>query len=162
MPKGAKKTKNPKDPKTNKSKRRGEDGVDPYKSAEFEEYGLFMALTRKDRKEVFGFETDKDFAKEHGLDPTTLTRWKYEERLWTVRDKYLLNFKKHTADVIGRLAERAAKSGDAFHALTFMKLVEGYSEKSGVDITTKGKKISGFKVIVHHATPQPPNNGAGK
>lgn len=136
-----------------------------YKQREFEDYAFFMALDRKDRKEAFGFDTDAAFAKDRGLHPGTLTDWKYNEKLWELRDKHLIHFKKYTANIIGKLAARAERTGEAFHTLTYMKLVEGYSEKSGLDITSKGKKVAGFKVIVHHAntdTNKKPNSGSGK
>lgn len=160
MPKVGKNKKN----KANKPEATEERARGVYKVKEFEDYAFFMALDRKDRKEAFGFDSDAAFAKDRGLHPGTLTDWKYNPKLWEARDKHLIHFKKYTADIIGKLAARAARSGEAFHTLTYMKLVEGYSEKSGVDITSKGKKVAGFKVIVHHAnnTNQKPNSGSGK
>lgn len=147
---------------TNKPKATDERARGVYKLVEFEEYALFMALDRQARKEAFGFDTDAAFAKEKNLHPGTLTDWKYNEKLWEMRDKHLVHFKKFTADIIGKLANRAARTGEAFHTLTYMKLVEGFSEKSGLDITSKGKKVAGFKVIVHHANNNKNDNGDGK
>ena len=121
------------------------------KPDEFRQYGLFMALPGEERMEIFGFKTDKDFAAKFKIHPGTLSDWKYEEELWEIRDSYLIQFKKHTADIIAALAKRAKKSGEAFHSLTFLKVVEGFTEKTGLDVTSKGKKVTGFEVTIRHA-----------
>lgn len=126
-----------------------------YKKSEFEEYGLFCALGAVERKEIFGFTTDAEFAESKALNPCTLTDWKYRDELWEVRDRYMVHFKKHTAAIISKLAHRAEKSGDFLHVQTFMKLVEGWVEKSGIDLTSKGKKVTGFNVVIRHANNSP-------
>lgn len=126
-----------------------------YKKNELEAYALFIALPRKDRKEFFGFDTDQQFAKTYELNAGTLSDWKLREELWQERDKHLIHFKKHTGEIISKLAERAKRTGEAFHTLTFMKLVEGYTEKSGLDLTSKGKPIKGFEVTIRHAKTSP-------
>jgi hypothetical protein len=127
------------------------------KDVELEKYALFMALPRKDRKEIFGYDTDQGFSKANSVSPQTLSEWKWIPKLWELRDKYLIHFKKRTANIIAKLADRAERTGEAFHTLTYMKLVEGYSEKSGVDLTSKGQKISGFKITIVHG-PHRQNN----
>jgi len=133
--------------------------------AEFEEYALFMALDSRSREELFGFKTDKQFAAARDVNAGTLSEWKWLPELWEARDRYLLHFKKYTPEILAKLAERARRTGEAFHVQTYMKLVEGWTDKTGLDITSKGKKIGGFKVIVHNApnaSPQPQSTGAGK
>lgn len=125
------------------------------KPEEFRQYGLFMALPTEERKEIFGFTTDKQFASHFKVHPGTLSEWKWEEDLWSIRDQYLIVFKKHTADIIAALAKRAKRTGEAFHSLSFLKVVEGFTEKTGLDLTSKGKRITGFEVIVRHATKEP-------
>lgn len=151
MPTKKKKKSKPSQNKTDESGKEGAGSRGPYRKEEFERYALFMALPKIERKEFFGFSTDQEFAKKYELNKDTLTDWKLKPELWDARDKYLTHFKKHTAEILGKLAARAAKTGEAFHSLTFMKLVEGYTEKTGLDITSKGKKIDGFKVIIHGA-----------
>lgn len=85
-----------------------------YKKNEMEEYALFLSLPRKERKASFGFDTDLKFAKSHDLHPSTLTEWKHREELWSNRDKYMQHFKKYTAEILTKLAERALKTGDAY------------------------------------------------
>ncbi|HOB90067.1 MAG TPA: hypothetical protein PKG74_01910, partial [Candidatus Colwellbacteria bacterium] len=85
----------------------------------------------------------------------TLSEWKLREELWSIRDQYLIVFKKHTADIISALAKRAKRTGEAFHSLSFLKVVEGFTEKTGIDLTSKGKKITGFEVVVRHAKNSP-------
>jgi len=119
-----------------------------------------MALPTEERKEIFGFTTDTQFAKEYDLENSTLSRWKWEPELWEIRDEYLVVFKKHTAEVIAALAKRAKRSGEAFHALSFLKVVEGFTEKTGLDITSKGKRVAGFRVEVVHAAKSPTSTPA--
>ena len=119
------------------------------KEAEFEYFALFTALPHSDRKAVFGFDTDAQFGKEYKVNPGTLSEWKWDPKFYELRDKYLIHFKKHTADVLNALASRAKRTGDAFHVLTYMKIVEDFSEKSGLDLTTKGQKVSGFRIIIN-------------
>jgi hypothetical protein len=125
------------------------------KPEEFRQYGLFMALPQEERKEIFGFTTDKQFAAHFKVNPGTLSEWKWEEDLWSIRDQYLIVFKKHTADIIASLAKRAKRTGEAFHTLSFLKVVEGFTEKNAVDFTSKGRKISGFEVVIKHASHAP-------
>lgn len=125
------------------------------KPEEFRQYGLFMALPSEERKEIFGFTTDKQFAAHFKVNPGTLSEWKWEEELWGIRDQYLIVFKKHTAEIIAALAKRAKRTGEAFHTLSFLKVVEGFTEKSGLDITSKGKRVSGFEVLIRHAKNSP-------
>lgn len=125
------------------------------KPEEFRQYGLFMALPIEERKEIFGFTTDKQFGAHFKVSPQTLSEWKWEESLWTIRDQYLIVFKKHTAEIIAALAKRAKRTGEAFHSLSFLKVVEGFTEKTGLDITSKGRKVSGFTVEIVHAKNSP-------
>ncbi len=122
-----------------------------YKLNEFEQYALFLSLPKKDRKLEFGFDTDKDFAKEFEMNAGTLSEWKWDAKLWEKRDEYLLRLRKHTADILEAVAQRAIKSGDSFHALNYMKMVEDYTDRTGLDLTSKGKKVEGFKFVVHKA-----------
>lgn len=142
--------------KTAKSKATKPDKKEPkkrgaYKKIELEQYALFSALPKVDRIEHFGFHTDQQFADEFNLHRGTLTDWKTNPELYEARDKYMIHFKKHTANILGKFAERAEKRGDSFDVLTFMKVIEGWSESSKVDITSKGKKVQGIKVTVHQA-----------
>jgi hypothetical protein len=114
-----------------------------------------MALPIEERKEIFGFTTDKQFAAHFKIHPGTLSEWKWETDLWEIRDQYLIVFKKHTAEIIAALAKRAKRTGEAFHSLSFLKVVEGFTEKSGLDITSKGKRITGFSVVIRHAKNSP-------
>lgn len=125
------------------------------KPEEFRQYGLFMALPHEERKEIFGFTTDKQFGAHFKVSPQTLSEWKWEEDLWSIRDQYLIVFKKHTAEIIAALAKRAKRTGEAFHSLSFLKVVEGFTEKTGLDLTSKGKRITGFDVVVRHAKNEP-------
>jgi hypothetical protein len=125
------------------------------KPEEFRQYGLFMALPHEERKEIFGFTTDKQFAAHFKVHPGTLSEWKWEEDLWSIRDQYLIVFKKHTAEIIAALAKRAKRTGEAFHSLSFLKVVEGFTEKTGLDITSKGKRVGGFEVVIRHAKNSP-------
>lgn len=122
-----------------------------YKLNEFEQYALFLSLPKKDRKIEFGFDTDKEFAAEFQLHVGTLSEWKWDPKLWEKRDEYLLRLRKHTADILEAVALRTIKSGDSFHALNFMKMVEDYTDRTGLDLTSKGKKVEGFKFVVHKA-----------
>lgn len=136
------------------------------KPEEFRQYGLFMALPAEERKEIFAFTTDKQFADHFKVNPATLSKWKWEPELWEIRDQYLIVFKKHTAEIIAALAKRAKRTGEAFHSLSFLKVVEGFTEKSGLDITSKGKRVSGFEVVIRHAKnsptiTKPQDQGAG-
>lgn len=125
------------------------------KPEEFRQYGLFMALPTEERKAIFGFTTDKQFASKFKVNPGTLSEWKWEDDLWSVRDQYLIVFKKHTANIISALAKRAERTGEAFHSLSFLKVVEGFTEKTGIDLTSRGKKVTGFDVVVRHAKNEP-------
>lgn len=125
------------------------------KPEEFRQYALFLALPTEDRKTIFGFTTDKQFGDKFDIHPGTLSEWKWNEDLWEIRDQHLIIFKKHTADIINALAKRAKRTGEAFHSLSFLKVVEGFTEKQGLDITSKGRKVSGFEVVVRHAAHSP-------
>lgn len=126
-----------------------------HKPEEFRRFGAFMALPIEERKAVFGFSTEKQFAAHFKVRPATLSEWKQREELWQIRDEHLIAFKKHTTAVIDALAKRAMRTGDAFHALSFLKVVEGFTEKTGMDLASKGRQIRGFDVIVHHTKHSP-------
>ena len=134
--------------------------IQPRRQQEFEQYGLFCALPTVERKAVFGFTNDGQFAKHFDVAPATLSHWKLEEELWTIRDRYLITFKKHTAPIIAALAKRAERTGEAFHSLSFLKVVEGFTEKTGLDITSKGKKVGGFVVEIVHGKNLPTSSVA--
>ena len=78
----------------------------------------------------------------------TLTDWKLKPEFWESRDKYMGTFRKFTADVLAALARRAIAKGYAFEAQTWMKIVEGWNEKSTLDLTSKGKQIKGFEFVL--------------
>lgn len=158
-------------PKKKKAPKVGEGKQPPHgnrKLHEFEKYALFIALPAADRKEFFGIYTDRQFGKKFGVNAGTLSEWKWDPKLWEARDKYMIHFKKHTAKILGALAKRAERTGEAFHTLSYMKLVEGFTEKSGLDLTSKGQPVKGFEVIIRHAKHSPTSSrdgdgdGAGK
>jgi len=118
----------------------------PYKLSEFEEYAFFLALPRDERKKLFGFHTDIDFSEEWGVDNSTLSEWKKDDKLWELRNTYLKRFKQYTADVLSGLRNRAAKEGKASEVLAWMKIVEGWKEEQ--DINVKGDlKITKVSII---------------
>lgn len=131
-----------------------------HKPEEFRQFGYFAALPIEERRAVFGFTTEKQFAAHFKVRPATLSEWKQREDFWKVRDQHLLGFKKHTTAVIEALAKRAIRTGDAYQALAFLKVVEGFTEKSGMDLTSKGQQVRGFKVIVRHAKHSPASSRA--
>lgn len=149
MAKEKTKTKKKNEPKKTEEKNSGLLGIK--KPTEFEKYAFFLSLPATERDQTFGYHTEADFAKENKVHPGTLTEWKHDDRVWEKRDLYMRSFRRFTADVIAALARRAMKAGYAFEVQTWMKLVEGWNEKSTVDITSRGKKVTGFKVVVHHA-----------
>lgn len=156
MAKASEKIKQRKPGKTRRTKPKPE-GYTPgvYKQEEFRQYALFMALPKEDRESVFGFTTDAQFASKFKLHPGTLSEWKWREDLWKIRDQHLIIFKKHTSEIIAALASRAKRTGEAFHSLSFLKVVEGFTEKQGLDLTSKGKRVSGFEVVIRHAKHSP-------
>lgn len=135
--------------KTNEAKAKRPLPPGKRKDAEFEYFALFTALPMKERKEIFGFQTAIQFGKAYKVNPCTLSEWKWDPKFYELRDKYLIHFKQHTAEVLRSLTDRAKRTGEAFHVLTYMKLVEDYSEKTGLDLTTKGQKVSGFRIIIN-------------
>ena len=117
------------------------------KPAEFENYAFFLSLENDQREEIFGYTTAKDFAAAKKLHPGTLSEWKNSNLIWRIRDRYLKRFKRYTPDILAALARTAMKRGDAGEVKAWMQLIEGWSDK--VDITSKGKRITGFKIIEH-------------
>lgn len=133
------------------------------KNIEFEKYAFFLSLPTPERIEAFGYSTEHEFAKQFKVHPGTLTEWKQHEELWKKRDGYLRSFRRLTADVLASLARRAIKQGYAFEVQTWMKLVEGWSEKSSVDITSRDKRIDGFEIVIvppENENPGSPNKKA--
>ena len=143
-------------PKTT-SKTRSDKGTHR-KQATFEVYGFFLSLPSPERQEEFEFYTDKGFAKKYKVTSETLTAWKKDDALWEIRNEHMSAFKKHTADVLAALGRKALKRGDAFEVLTWMKLVEGYNEKTGLDITSKGKGLTLVDLIRDYGKEQKGNS----
>ena len=125
------------------------------KPEEFKQFGLYMALPSEERKTLFGISSERQFSAKFKVHHKTLAEWKMRKELWEIRDQYLIVFKKYTSQVIDSLGKRAAKSGEAFHSLSFLKVVEGFTEKTGLDITSKNKKVSGFKITIVNAKGTP-------
>lgn len=120
-----------------------------HKPEEFRRFGYFVALPIEERRTVFGFTTEKQFASHFKLRPATLSEWKQREDFWATRDKHLLTFKKHTSAVIEALAKRAIRTGEAYHVLAFLRIVEGLNEKDGTGLIS-GHVPARFKIVVHH------------
>ncbi|HVX90069.1 MAG TPA: hypothetical protein VHC20_00175 [Candidatus Paceibacterota bacterium] len=120
-----------------------------HKPEEFKRFGAFMALPKEERMLVFGFTTEKQFAEHFKVRPATLSEWKQREDFWSVRDAYLAPFRAHTAQVIEALAKRAERTGDAYQVLTFLKVVEGFSDK-GNAFSLKQRKPPFRVEIVHN------------
>lgn len=96
--------------------------------AEFEAYASFLALPYDERKKVFGFYLDNEFAKRYNLNQATLVKWKKDEEFWRLRDEYLKDFKKYTANVIKSLYKGIIEKKSASEVMAWFKLVEGKSE----------------------------------
>lgn len=120
------------------------------KLTEFERYAFFVALPTPERQEAFGFHTDSDFAEANKVNRDTLTDWRLKPEFWEARDKYMGSFRRFTADVLGALARRTISKGYAFEAQTWMKIVEGWNEKSTLDLTSKGRQIKGFEFVLRN------------
>jgi hypothetical protein len=127
------------------------DGVK--KLTEFERYAFFLALPTHERKTVFGYKTDLAFAEENKVNKGTLSEWKWKPELWEAREKYMLHFKKFTADVLHSLAQRAIKKGYGYEAQVWLQGVEGL--KQGVDLTSKGQRVRGIEFIVRNGSSNP-------
>jgi hypothetical protein len=120
-----------------------------YKKREFEIYAFFMSLGAVEREQAFGFSTDSAFAEKYRLHPGTLTEWKKSEDLWNIRNSFFKPFKKYTADIITSLARRAIKLGMGYDVEQWMRMIEGYNPQMGIDVTSKGEQIGGFKIVYH-------------
>lgn len=125
-----------------------------YKENEFERYGFFLSMPVKERMEEFGFYTDKQFADFYKMNNATLTEWKKDERLWSIRNEHLKGMRKYTASIIAALAKKAMEQGDASEVTQWMKIIEGWTEKSGLDITSKGQSLT-FSDIVKSLNSKP-------
>ena len=124
------------------------------KNVEFELYAFFLSLPAQERNEEFGFSKDIDFGGKYKINPATLTEWKKDDKLWDIRNHHMKALRRHTVNILAALARKATKRGDAFEVMTWMKLMEGWTDKSGLDLTSKGDKIEGFQIIIHN-----PNDG---
>lgn len=104
-----------------------------YRSREFLEFAAFLAMGTGERKDIFGFYTEADFAKGNNVSVDTLWRWKMRPELWAERDKHLVALRRHTGAILSRLATRAMTQGAAYDVETWMRLVEGYAPKTKVE-----------------------------
>lgn len=107
------------------------------KQREFELYGLFLALPREEREEIFGYHTDQGFCKQHKVSPWALVDWKSKPELWEIRDKHFSVFKKYTADIISAVRNNVLRKGDAQGGKLFLQFVENWSEKQKVEETRR-------------------------
>jgi hypothetical protein len=112
----------------------------PYRSNEFENFAFFLALPKDERKKVFGFYTETDFCKHFKINRTTPVEWKKQDKLWRLRDKYLINFKQYTPEVLNGLRKKA-KEGRAPEVMAWFKIVENWREKNVIDVETKTNEI---------------------
>jgi|GEM_PF-2001331 hypothetical protein len=107
---------------------------------EFDIYALFLAMTTKERFDEFGFYTDADFAQKHGIAPSTLSRWKSDDKLWARRDESLIMLKQYTIQVLEGVRNRAmSKTGGSADAALWLRYVEKWNPKvelsAGIELT---------------------------
>jgi uncharacterized protein YjcR len=97
-------------------------------------------MTTKERFDEFGFYTDADFAQKHGIAPSTLSRWKSDDKLWARRDESLIMLKQYTIQVLEGVRNRAmSKTGGSADAALWLRYVEKWNPKvelsAGIELT---------------------------
>lgn len=108
----------------------------PYKLSEYQEFVRFMALPRFFRAREYGFENESDFAKKFKINRATLTQWKKKDDFWNeVKRLWKKWGKERTPDVILGLYRTAVKQGRAAEALVWMKIIEDWKEKTGLEVS---------------------------
>lgn len=112
-------------------------GKRPYKKAEYEEYVRFTAIPRVLRDKDFGFHTDEAFIRHYKLSSSTVYEWKKDQGFWNEVQNTLTKWgKDRTPDVIYGLYRTAVQKGGASEVMAWMKLFEGYTDQSNVNVQT--------------------------
>jgi hypothetical protein len=99
----------------------------------FEMYAQWLTLSLEEKKDIYNINgkvlvikgTDLEFAAISGRNRETLSRWKTHPELWERRDKYLLEYKKHTGAVIRGLIRNCIAKGNGQDVKAYMEIVEG-------------------------------------
>lgn len=100
----------------------------PYRDKEFKMFAAFLACTMGERREKFGFTSDKEFAAKFKLSHDTLTEWKKRDDLWELRDKNLVMLKQFTLEVLEGVRNKAIM-GDPRAAEIWLMFVEKWNKK---------------------------------
>lgn len=104
--------------------------------ATYDEFILWFALPAHEKIKM-GIETHEAFADYHGLNRRTITRWKarsdFYPKLKALRDGWA---RDRTSDVIAAMYKTAMK-GNPLAQVTWMKVFEGFTEKTETTMTQK-------------------------
>ena len=102
----------------------------------FDEFVIWCATPETMRIKM-GIEEQKDFARIYSVSERTLTRWKNQPGFWQeVGRLHLDSAKMRTGTVIMAIYKSALK-GNPISQITWMKIFEGYTEKSETTNTNK-------------------------
>jgi hypothetical protein len=101
------------------------------KPAERMELVRFVALAHPERMEEFGFTTLGEFAKRFKVNPGTLSEWLKEPEIQEqIKATWKRWGKERTPDVIMSLYKKAITEGNAAEAMTWMKIIEDWTEET--------------------------------
>ena len=126
---------------------------DVYKTAEFKAYTLWktlpaslrglsddalelMGLKDENVKKLLGIYNQTEFAKEYKIRIATLSDWNkriYEKNL--IFDSIGIWAKSMTPNIMMAMGKTALKKGEAKEVLAWVKIIDGWSDKSQVDLT---------------------------
>ena len=110
-----------------------EGGSSPRHDAEYKQFIEWLALPVKERE----LKTQKELAEQFGLSEWTLSQWKDRQGFWPAVEAVRKSWgKSKTPEVLNSLYNKAL-TGNAAEVKLWLQYIEGYSEKTKSEVTTK-------------------------
>jgi hypothetical protein len=93
------------------------------KEVEQHSFAQFLAMTKRERENVFGFSTQKEFSEKFNVSEKTLSQWRKDPRFKKLRREMFLEIADdRLPDVIQSLLTRAIDDGDVSAAKELVKM----------------------------------------
>lgn len=104
-----------------------------YREADYLEFARFNSYPKKEREELYGFATAKDFGAKYDVGEVTLSLWKKEDNFWQIVDSHRKKwFKERTPEVLLSLYRTILKKGNAAEIALWLKYIEEWTEKVNI------------------------------
>jgi hypothetical protein len=104
-----------------------------YREADYLEFAKFNSYPKKDREELYGFATAKEFGAKYDVGEVTLSLWKKEDKFWQIVDTHRKRwFKERTPEVLLSLYRTILKKGQASEIALWLKYIEEWTEKMNI------------------------------